>query len=155
MIWTPQPERIRAQRANGFADMGSLATEESVGRFSMRDIELGGIRYPVEVWNLIAVRGRFIGGSGNATLSIKLDHRAGGGLYDWTLKTFATTGSTNPDLNFHASDEADLWAYPFFRGDELVFDWTNPDAGNMRWVLEVFLHALAIGPGPDGRRPEA
>lgn len=155
MIWTPRPERIRSYRANGFANMGSLGTEESVGRFSMREIMLGGIRYPIEVWNLIAVRGRFVAGTGDATLSIQLDHRAGGGLYDWTLKTFETMGASDRNLNFHASDDADLWAYPFFLGDELVFDWTNPDSGTMRWVLEVFLHALALGPGADGRQLES
>lgn len=145
-VWTPAPETIRSFRQNGMADMGDVTDRQSVARFALREIAMPDSRIvPVDTWTLVGVRARFIGGSGSATVTLKLDHRDESGLYDWTLREWATRGEDNRNILHRPSDESDLYgAYPFFYGDELVFEWTNPDAGTMRWCLEVFLSWSAL-----------
>ena len=146
-IWTPRPERMVAVRGQGLQNMGDVTDRGAGARFFLRDVEFEGAVRQVTVWTLIAIRGRFVGGTGSATLSLRVDHRIESGLFDWTLKTWANMGATNRNLLHRASDDADLWAtYPFFHGDELVCEWTNPAAGTMRWVLEFILQWAELAP---------
>lgn len=135
MLWVPHPNQIVTQTATGQGDMGDVTSQLSVARFGLADVPFA----------LCFVRGRFVtlSGSGdNATLSLKLDHVEQNGIYDFLLKSWDTMGTSGTgfkaDLNFRlAADELYLWSYP--RDSILVFEWTNPDSGNIRWALELGL----------------
>lgn len=147
-IWTPDPTRIRTFRQTGLDDMGDVTDPKSVARFNLHTIHepTPGAHFEriVASWSLISIFARAIGGTGNATLTLKLDHRDTTGFYDWTLRSwssFGTDGDRPVVLHRIEPLEADFYSlYTFFQGDELVLDWANPDAGNMRWAVEVKLH---------------
>lgn len=128
-MWVPKPSEIVTRRANGLGNMGDVTDRGSTARFFLA----------VERFAFVFVRGTFSSGTGDATLSLKLDHRDDSGLYDALLFTFPEMGTdTNAALNFRiAADE--LYQWGFHKGDELVFEWTNPDAATMQWALEVGL----------------
>ena len=114
----------------------------------MRTVHVDGLERDVLLWTFVAMRARFVAGTGSATLTLRLDHREQSGLYDWTLREWPSAGTTGgkPAIHYRAADEADLWAVPFFLGDELVLEWTNPASGTMRWYVEVFLAYAALAP---------
>lgn len=135
MLWVPHPNEIVTQRDQGQENMGSVTDKTSRARFALSNAPFA----------LCYIRGRFVtlsGSGGNATLSLKLDHVEENGIYDFLLKSWDTMGTSGTgfkaDLNFRlAADELYLWSYP--RDSILVFEWTNPDSGNIRWALEVGL----------------
>ncbi|MHC4735383.1 MAG: hypothetical protein ACYTDW_13135 [Planctomycetota bacterium] len=123
--------------------MGDLADEHSPGRIAMPAVDLfDPHRLAVPVWQfcLIAFRLWFVGGSGNATVSLYRDSREGSGLYDSLLRTWENCGTDGDKahINHRISEVSDLYAeYLAYEGDEYVWTWTNPDTGTMRWVLEA------------------
>jgi len=145
-IWQPSADRIIAVRSNGIGDMGDLSDEQSPARFSLDKIELGGRMRDVLLWSLLACRVRFTGGAGSAELSLCLDHRDDSGLFDWKLHSWSGAGTGGKaDIVHRISREDELYAlYLFWAGDQIVFTWTNPDAGNMRWMIELLLAAQRV-----------
>jgi len=128
-MWVPHPSEIVWQQASGNSDMGDVTDNMSVARF----------RLDVPLYSLVCIRGHWSAGTGQADMSLKLDHRNTNGLYDSVLWTFADMGTdTNADLQFRIAAE-ELYAWTFYRGDVLCFEWTNPDDGVMFWGLDVGL----------------
>ena len=93
-------------------------------------------------FRLVFVRCHFSGGAGTSALSISVASGAGA-AFDTKLFTILQAG-TGSDVNFRVSaDElSEPSAWSFQAGDAIRVNWTNPDAGNMTWGLEVGL-ALA------------
>lgn len=113
----------------GTGNMGSVTDEHSTARFTL----------DVDRFVLAYVRGRFTGGTGDATFAICLDHRCPCEAYDFTLDTILEVGADNrADIN-HRILADELYQWEFRRGDIIVLTWTNPDAGNMQWAVEVGL----------------
>lgn len=93
-------------------------------------------------FRIVFVRCHFAGGSGTAPLAIAVD-AIPGPAYDATLFTITQAG-TGSDVHFRVTGEelAEPSAWTLQPGDKVKIAWTNPDAGNMTWGLEVGL-ALA------------
>lgn len=134
-MWVPDPSQIVRLQATGHGDMGDVTDESSVARFSLPD----------GPYVLCFIRGKFttLSGTGvaNATMSLKVDHCDPSGIYDFTLKTWPDIGTFTggkADINTRiAADE--LYQWVIGRDGVLVTEWANPDAGNIRWALEVGL----------------
>jgi len=128
------PLAVHVQRDGGTGDMGDVNTigaqDDNVGRVA-RFFRPGR-------FHLSWVRVHFSGsGSGTATLTLKLDS-AHGTLWDVTLWTWTGAGIGSADVFFRIpQDELEHWI--FQPGDELVYEWTNPDAGNINWGIETGL----------------
>lgn len=131
MAWIPHPDDIVPMRATGVGDMGSVTNENSVARFSLP----GGGKF-VLIWAKV----QFTGGTGSATLTLKSDHRETNALYDFDeAEGFASMGT---DVTARLDWRIPVEEYPRFvyqPGDVLVWTWTNPDAANMRWAIEMGL----------------
>lgn len=125
------PNRIIWVGQTGTANMGDVTDDESVCRFSLPESAR---------WVLVAIRGKFTGGTGTADCAIKLDRNIVSGFFDYTLFTVNGVGSTKP-LHFRVPDDKiDRWTFDGgANSDEIVLEWTNPDSGNMRWAVEVGL----------------
>lgn len=136
MAWIPHPDDIVTLRATGVGDMGSVTDENSVARFSLP----GGGKF-VLIWAKV----QFSGGTGSATLTLKSDHRDTSGLYDFDEVTgwegMGTDGTTKLDWLVPVEEYP---RYIYQAGDVLVWDWTNPDAANMRWAIEMGLTDATI-----------
>jgi hypothetical protein len=91
--------------------------------------------------SIVRVRCHFASGtSTSAILSMKVDsHRTTG--HDIVLDEFAERGTGGDDLNFRVPID-EMQHYTLEPGDFLVFEWTNPDSGNMTWGLEVAMVSL-------------
>ena len=115
----------------GTQSMGNVTKRTSVARF--------GLKVP---YTLMFVRALFTGGSGSATMTMKLD-RLGDelDLYDFTEDTWLTLGVGGSAIStvrmVVPADEWPIYTYP--ADHELVFEWANPNSGTMRWALEVGL----------------
>lgn len=124
------PRNIHVGRATGLGDMGDVTDVHSVCRWRID----GAVFVPV------FVRAKFTDGTGSATLSIKKNTLGDTvNLYDFTLKEIATAGTSgkaNVSLTYLADE---LYGFPLYGGEDLVLEWTNPDAGTMRWAVEVGL----------------
>ena len=129
MAWIPHPDDIITQRATGTGDMGSVTTKTSVARFGLDG-----------KFVLIWLKVNFSGGTGSATLTLKIDHHDESGLFDFDeAAPWASMGAdATADLDWRVPVE-EYPRYVYQERDVLVFDWTNPDAGNMRWMIEVGL----------------
>ena len=122
------PRSIVRVRATGLDNMGSVGDKNSICRFSLPG---------VDPFVLLSVRAIFSGGAGSATLTMKLDHPDDSGLYDFVEREWLNAGTGNVK-NIQTTILPEEWAlFTYQPLDRLVFDWTNPDAGNMRWALEV------------------
>jgi len=90
-------------------------------------------------FRLVFVRCHFAGGSGKAPLTVSVDSAAGA-EYDARLFTIAKAGAGR-DVNFRLSAEesAEPSPWTFQAGDAVRVQWSNPDAGNIIWGLEVGL----------------
>jgi len=128
-MWVPHPNQIVTSRVVGVGDMGDVTDEHSTARFTLN----------VDRFILARIRARFTGGSGDATLAICLDHRDPSGLFDFTLDTIKEVGADNRANINHRILADELYQWEFRRGDVIVLTWTNPDAGNMQWAVEVGL----------------
>jgi len=130
------PRALHIFRDNGDGNMGDVSKRESKGRFSL----------DVDRFALAFVRARFVSGTGTASIKLRLDHpleltyQAGSeSLYDFTLWQWDTMGTTGTATLNDRTPEDELHHWTFERGNVLVFEWTNPQAGTMRWALEVGL----------------
>lgn len=117
--------------------MGDATDRESVCRF----------RLDSDWWQVVFIRIRWetlSGDGGDATLSIKVDHRDPSGLHRYLLGSLANMGtgaSGKSDMNLRIMPgEEEHWR--FRRCDQLVLEWPNPDTGNIRWTLEVELKSV-------------
>lgn len=122
------------QHESGVGNMGSLdygvgADENRVARFGL-DTK----------FVLVAIRGHFSGGTGDADLTVNLD--SGLGLrHDFGLKTIRDVGTDGDELNLRIPmEEYDHWTFCGCRGDKIVPTWTNP--GSNTWGLEVLLRPI-------------
>ena len=90
-------------------------------------------------FRLVFIRAHFTGTSGVNALVLSLD-AAAGSAFDTTLFTVLQAG-VNRDVNLRitGADLADPSPWTFQAGDRLRLQWTNPDAGNITWGLEVGL----------------
>jgi hypothetical protein len=130
-MWVPHPNDVIALPPQmGVGDMGDVADEGSTARFML----------DADRFVLIYVRGLWTGGTGKpAPLYICVDHRCQSGLYDFVLDTIADIGTDGRAHINHRILVDELYQYVFHRGDIIVLTWTNPDAGNMQWAVEVGL----------------
>ena len=115
--------------------MGDVTDRTSPARFTM----------DVDQWLLVYARvssRRIDGGTPGtdvADLTIRLDARVTP-QYDHTLREivgFGPTGEQPTYLLRITEDEQSQWV--FHRGDILVFEWANPDVGNIEWSIDVGL----------------
>ncbi|KKN11045.1 hypothetical protein LCGC14_1030460 [marine sediment metagenome] len=136
MAWIPHPDDIITVRATGVGDMGSVTDENSVARFSLP----GGGKF-VLIWAKV----KFTGGTGSAALTLKSDHRETNSLYDFDEAAAWTGMGTDetPKLDWLIPVE-EYPRYVYQAGDVLVWTWTNPDAANMRWTIEMGLTDATI-----------
>jgi hypothetical protein len=126
-------ETIHFQRDGGTGNMGDVTTigaqDDTVGRIAR-------FRLPGR-FALSFARVHFGGsGTGTATLSLKVDSHAGA-LWDCTIWEWTGAGK-GADIN-HRIPKDEQEHFTFEAGDELVFEWTNPDSGNITWGIEVGL----------------
>lgn len=128
------PEQIIVLRDSGTEDMGDVTDESSVARFSLPGEFY--LRY-LRATFAEAISGN--GATGNADMQLKVDNADDSGLYDFILQEWAGRGlgsGATAFVNWRLRDD-ELYAWRFV--SPLVFEWTNPDSGNMRWSLEVGL----------------
>lgn len=124
----------------GREDMGDVDNKDSRCRFFL----------DADVWQLVFIRLRYAtleGAGDKADLLIKIDHQDSGGLHNYLLSTLAdmgtgTGGNSNANIRI-MPDEEEHWQ--FQRGDHLVLEWTNPDTGKIRWIVEVGLKVVDNG----------
>jgi len=134
------PSIIKMFEQTGTGDMGDVTDQSSIARFSMPG---------VDKYVLAVIRGLFTGGSGSAELVVRTDHRRGPN-FDFTPVTFERMGTDDNDRLEYRVPEKDLFHMVYFRHDAtriqdaIVLEWTNPDAGNMRWAIEVGLIDVAL-----------
>ncbi len=95
-----------------------------------------------EPFRLIFLRCHYTGTVGTNPLHLSVDSVAGS-AYDTRLFT-VSQGGVDKDVNLRITvDEmTEPSAWTFQAGDKLRAQWSNPDAGNITWGLEVGL-ALA------------
>ncbi|KKL87251.1 hypothetical protein LCGC14_1507370 [marine sediment metagenome] len=136
MAWIPHPDDIITVRATGVGDMGSVANENSVARFSLP----GGGKF-VLIWAKV----QFSSGTGSAKLTLKSDHRDISTLYDFDEATgwtgMGTDGTSKLDWLIPVEEYP---RYVYQPSDVLVWEWTNPDAAVMRWAIEMGLTDATI-----------
>lgn len=122
------PRSIVRILATGQDNMGSVAEKGSICRFSLPGND---------PWVLLSVRAIFKGGSGTATLTMRFDHPDDTEHYDFVEREWLLVG-TGDRKNIQTVILPDDWAlFTYQPQGRLVFEWTNPDAGNMRWALQV------------------
>lgn len=127
----PAPQIINL---SGRGDMGSLTDRMVPPRFYL----------PVFTYTISALRVTFAGGSGSATLQLKLDHRMGPS-FDRVVFDFAGVGTGGKNVEFRiGEDQRDTYLFFFdlerLMRDELVLIWTDPDAGKLTtWAVSAEL----------------
>lgn len=91
------------------------------------------------MFRLIYIRCHFVGTPGRNPFTLGVDAAAGSN-YDAALFTINRAG-TGRDVHFRltAEEAAEPSAWTFQTGDAIRVRWTNPDAGNITWGLEVGL----------------
>lgn len=121
------PREVIIFRDSGTGNMGDVADEtDTKARFKLDG------RFV-----LVFVRATFTGsGSGTVNMALKLDSKAGT-MYDHTLWTANFVGSTKAGrLDVPEARQQHFLADD---GDDMVFEWANPDSPNITWALEVGL----------------
>ena len=123
------PTRIMIWRDGGTGNMGDHTDE---GNMTAR------LRAPGHRIVPVFVRGHFnrIASSGTDVADMLMIVDSGHGVfYDNELHTFENVGE-GYDAVLRVP-EAELMHYITDVGDEIVFEWTNPDSGDISWGLEV------------------
>lgn len=112
---------------------------EDMGNPSDETIKIGRFTIPENDLSLLFLRVMFVGGSSLADLIIHLDifpisqkPKAVFKLFTWL-----DVGSTKHINARFTEDERDAWQ--FSKGDQLILEWTNPDAGVISWSIQVGL----------------
>ena len=127
------PNDLIILRDGGTGDMGDVTDNENrTARFRPQDYSG---RFCV-VW----VRMHFSGsGTGTATCTMNVDSAAGDS-YDVALFEWEAVGKgTDAVLRIGDTGDNQLAHYLFDAEDDVVFKWTNPDAGNITWGIEIAL----------------
>jgi len=120
----------------GRGNMGSVTDAASVARARLANGTYG----------LLYVNVSFSGGSGSATMTIKLDHRKGP-VFDRTIHTLAAVGTGGTAFQSFRVPEDELQNYLCFTDQEtkeqdvIVSLWTDPD-GATDWALEYGLYQV-------------
>lgn len=128
----PDWDTVVTMRDSGTGNMGDVSDEENeVGRFELED------DYLIEF-----VRITFTGGTGDATCTMYIDSAAGS-QFDHPLHEWENAGTGNPCIL--RLDKEAARKYRLCDGDDLVFEWTNPDAGNMQWAIEIGVVPSGVG----------
>lgn len=128
MIWVPHPSEIVVLSDGGTGNMGDVTDEVSPARFKL----------DAERFVPCFVRTTFTGGSGSANMAIRIDSRLGD-HFDHTLFTLKGLG-IDGDQGHYRIPADELYEWILLRGDELVFEWTNPNADNTQaWAVEIGL----------------
>lgn len=135
------PNIVIFSEQTGTGDMGDVTDESSIARFALPSAD----RYVLAV-----VRALFTGGSGTgAPLVVRVDHRRGPD-FDFHHMSFEKMGTDDGNRLEYRVPEDDLFHHLYLRDeptgkqDVIVLTWTNPDAGNMRWAVEVGLIDVAL-----------
>jgi len=145
----PDPLQLLLTAQQGFADQAAelaLARDQQTNVVESQTAtgtgDIDELFFLERRFRIVFVRCHFTGGSGTAPLAIAIDSTAGA-TYDATLFTITQAG-TGSDVHFRVTSEelAEPSAWTLQPGDKIKIAWTNPDAGNMTWGLEVGL-ALA------------
>lgn len=90
-------------------------------------------------FRLVFVRCHFSGTSGTAGLALSVDSGAGA-AFETKLFTITQAGKDEDvHLRIGEGDTDQPSAWTFQSDDQLRIAWTNPDAGNITWGLEVGL----------------
>ena len=122
------------QHWSGTGSMGSLsygvgADQNNIARFGLDT------RFV-----LVAMRGHFSGGTGDADLTVNLDSGLGP-RHDFGLKTLRDIGTDGDELNLRIPmEEYDHWTFDGSKGDKIVPTWTNPNT--QTWGIEVLLKPI-------------
>jgi hypothetical protein len=116
--------------AFGSGDMGSTTDLQGPTRFTL----------DADRFAPVFVRAAFSGGSGSATLALKLDHHSDITRMDRTLQQITSIGTGGTAFVHYVipRDELDEWRMT--RGDYFVLDWTNPNT--QTWSVTVGLAEL-------------
>lgn len=120
------------QVQTGRGDMGDVTVRSSVARFSL----------PVPAYRVSGIKVTFSGGSGSASLAVRVDSRRGA-QFNHTLFTLEGVGTGGDAVNFRVpEDDREAWTLSYCEStdirDELVLEWTDPD-GSTNWAIEVDL----------------
>lgn len=123
------PNSVQKFRAKGVGNMGDVTDETSICRFALP-----------EKFVLAYVKAKFTGGSSSATVTMKSDDRGQDTDYDFVEEQWEKMGTSGTGsksfLKFRIRGD-ELHNYVYEAGDELVFEYTNPNT--IRWSLEVGL----------------
>lgn len=145
MAWVPPIESIRFLYASGTGNMGDVTTDSNhSARFRFMEAS----RFVP-----VSLQIHFFGGTGTADCKMKVrSSKSGpygtdgdestGGEFDAHLLTFEDAGQ-GADVNLRL-EEGDYEGFVFDKGDQIVFEWTDP--GTTYWGIRL---ALAAAPGGD------
>lgn len=116
--------------------MGDVTDAQSIARWGL-SYEDG----PAIPFVLVYVRAWFSGGTGDADMELKQAIASEpSGLFDNVIRKFPDCGTDGDDfVDFRVSDDDEYAHWKWDAGDELVFEWTNPNSGTMVWKLEIGL----------------
>jgi hypothetical protein len=130
------PKTIIFQRDGGTGDMGDVTDEtDRTARFSLPGR-----------FSLVFVRAHFGDANGTADMTLNIDS-GHGQFFDLRQYTFPAVGRTaaDGDADGHLRiPEEELIHWTYEAGDAIVFEWTNPDSGNIHWGLEVGLRDASV-----------
>lgn len=134
------PAIIQPFTQSGIGNMGDVTDPDSIARFWLA---------AADRFVIATVRALFTGGTGaGADMVLRIDHRHGVN-YDFSPVTFPDSGSDDTAIWEYRVPADELYHLIFVtdpatrQQDKAVFEWTNPDPGNMRWSLEVGLINVA------------
>jgi len=136
-LWVPHPNQVVYFRDSGSGNMGDVTDEGNpAARFAIPDTT------PDKRWDgaaIVTVKAKFTNGTAtSAELFMKKDS-TGGLPFDFVLDSWPGKGNVaGGDLDVRVpSEELYLWLAE--RGEAIVFEWANPDTGNMQWAVELGL----------------
>lgn len=134
-MWTPDPDSVYKFRASGTGDMGDVTDPQSIARW--------GLSYddgPAVSFVLVYLRVWFSGGTGVADMELKQAIASEqSGLFNNVIREFPDCGTDGQSFINERIEADDYPNWTFDAGDEIVFEWTNPNSGTMAWALEVGL----------------
>jgi len=128
------PTTVVKQRATGAGNMGDVQSDTDPVRFGL-----------LEDYYLLWIRAKFSGGTGSATMQVKLRHKdrrgwiaaTTDGRFDF-VELEALTLGTGGTANFNSLVPADEHhRYIYDGGELLVPEWTNPNT--QVWGIELGL----------------
>lgn len=129
---------IQTVADGGSGDMGDVTDSMSAARFTLDadDFVLVFIRVTTE-----RIQGT-PSTTDEANLTIKVDNNRRD-QFNHSLKTITGIGPTRKSSYIFRIVDEEQSQFIFRRGDVIVLEWTNPDAGDIRWTAEVGLADVA------------